>query len=303
MTTERVDKKWVKQGLASFSTEALLGTLSHYGVQTDEASFKKLAETQYPFAIGAEWDRKWKGTGPFAVFPTAAALSLWERWVPEKISPQNFAQVLAVLMVALSAKLTGDTEVPTEEAFAKMSEARTKVPLNEKKEPVEAFLAEALGSFDEKSVEIFDQLAEALAGAGHVQDAEAFADLEEFLLPPRKGVSSAMVRAAKGERDAAVQDLVKLTTEEGRSNIGRLLAVDGLVHLQANSEAAESGRALMLQAEQENDLHLALDLTARLKHVYQQLNNRTGLQQLEQDVKRLEAAHDVAHPGHRAHRH
>ena len=44
MSAERVDKKWQEKGLESYSTEAILGTLQHYGVTTDEAAFKKVAE-------------------------------------------------------------------------------------------------------------------------------------------------------------------------------------------------------------------------------------------------------------------
>lgn len=301
MKTARVEKSWVKQGLSSSTTEAILGTLAHYGVTVDEAGFKQLAAERYPSAIAEAWEAGWKGTGPFSHFPVAAAYELWSRWLPDRLAPHVFAQGLANLMTVLSARATGAAEAPVAEAFERMKALQSRVPLDEKQEPSESFLEEALGSFDEKSVELFDQLAEALAQAGFVQEAEAFADLEEFLLPPRKGVSRAMVRAAKGERDAAVEELVKLSSAEGRSNIARLLAVDGLVHLQANAEAAERGRALLEQAEKEKDLHLALDLTARLQHVYQQLGDRAALQSLEGEVARLEAAHEVAHPHHHRH--
>ena len=34
MTSERVDKGWTKQGLGKYSTEAIFGSLSHYGARS-----------------------------------------------------------------------------------------------------------------------------------------------------------------------------------------------------------------------------------------------------------------------------
>ena len=38
--SERVGKDWQNKGIDTFSTEAILGTLAHYGVTIDEASFR-----------------------------------------------------------------------------------------------------------------------------------------------------------------------------------------------------------------------------------------------------------------------
>ena len=46
MSEERVNKKWMDIGIDKYSTAAILGTLAHYGVALDEASFKKAAEAK-----------------------------------------------------------------------------------------------------------------------------------------------------------------------------------------------------------------------------------------------------------------
>ena len=79
----------------------------------------------------------------------------------------------------------------------------------------------------------------------------------------------------------------------------RLLATDALIHLEAYPEATTAARALLAGAEEAKDYHLALDLCARLEHVYKQANDRTALAALAKQQKALEAAHDAAHPGHR----
>ena len=55
MANDRVDKGWTKKGLDSYSTEAILGTLAHYGVATDESGFRALAEGQFPLQIARSW--------------------------------------------------------------------------------------------------------------------------------------------------------------------------------------------------------------------------------------------------------
>jgi hypothetical protein len=304
VTTQRVEKTWQKQGLKNSPTEAITGTLAHYGVQVDEASFKQRALSAYPSGIAEEWEEVWKGTGPFAAFPAHAAAELWRRWVPDQLSPEDFAEALAQLMNALAMKINGEKEAPTAAAFAHLAQARARMPLAPDGSPDESFLEDALGAFDEEAVELFDELAEALAEEGHVQDAEAFVELEEFLLPARKGAASAVVRAARGEREPAVASLVQLAADAERSAISRLLATDGLIHLEAHREAVTAAQALLAAAEAEKDYHLALDLCARLEHALKALDDRPALAALAKEQRRLEAAHDAAHPGHRhGHRH
>jgi hypothetical protein len=174
--------------------------------------------------------------------------------------------------------------------------------MDDKGQPQVAFIERGLGVFNEKIAEMFDSMAEALAKAGHVGHAEAFADLEEFLLPDRRGIATAVVRASKGEREPAIADLEKVTTDTARGALSRLLAVDGLIHLGAFPQATAHARTQMMQAEKDKDIHLAIDLAARLEHIYKTTGDRGSLQALAQDAARLNAMHDEMHPGHR-HRH
>ncbi|XXF79522.1 hypothetical protein P2318_07140 [Myxococcaceae bacterium GXIMD 01537] len=301
MSTERVEKTWQRQGLKDYSTGAILGTLGHYGVTVTEEEFRKLAGTGYPMAIGTGWSQAWKGTGPFKPFPFAAAQELWRRWMTDRLAPHELSEAVAACMGSLLALLNGAPQAAAGSALEKVNAVRARMPMDAEGVPQQAFVEEALGVFDERFVEQFDGLAEALAERGHAAEGEAFADLEEFLLPERRGVSKAIVRAAKGEKEGAIGDLEKLAADTSRSPLSRLLGVDGLIHLKANAQAAATGRALLTEAEKSEDLHLALDLVPRLEHVYKALGDRAALQALAQDAARLEAAHDHAHPGHHRH--
>ncbi|HSP81232.1 MAG TPA: hypothetical protein VLQ93_22125 [Myxococcaceae bacterium] len=303
MSTERVDKAWQSKGLTDYPTEAILGTLGHYGIQVAEAEFRQLGEKRYPVDIAEGWLPQWKGKGQFAPFPYAAAAELWRRWLPEKLAPMELTESLAQLMGTLGELLEGSQEAAVGPAFERMESVRKRVPLNEKGEPDEPFMRDALAPFDEKATEAFNLLAEMLAKEGHADDAEAFADLEEFLLPVRQGVSRAVVRAANGEREPAIEDLRKVAADSARVPLSRLLAVDALLHLGAFEQTLSVARPLLEEAEREKDWHLALDMCSRLEFAYKRLGDRASLQALERDKARLEAAHDEAHPGHRRHHH
>ncbi|WP_395855163.1 hypothetical protein [Cystobacter fuscus] len=304
MSTDRVDKAWQRKGLKDYSTEAIIGTLGHYGVQVQEADFRQLAEKKYPSGIAQEWLASWKGTGQFAPFPFAAAGELWRRWLSDRLAPYELSEGLAQLMGALGALLQGGNPGAVAPAFERMNAVRQRVPVNDKGEPEPGFMQEALRVFDERAARAFDDLAEMLAKAGHGEAADSFADLEEFLLPDRRGVSKPIIRAARGERDAALEDLQKVAAEGSRTPLSRVLAVDALLHLGANDKVAAVGRPLLEEAERIQDWHMALDVTARLEHAYKQLGDRTALAALAQDRARIEKAHDEAHPNHkRQHQH
>ena len=302
MSTDRVDKAWQRKGLKDYSTEAILGTLGHYGVQVKEEDFRQLADVKYPTGIAEGWMPQWKGTGQFAPFPIAAASELWKRWLKDRLAPYELSESLAQLMGALGLLLQGSPQAGAAEAFARMKQVRERVPLTDGK-PQTGFMQEALRVFDERASRAFDDLAEMLAKSGRVEEAEAFADLEEFLLPDRSGVSKPIVRAAKGERDAALEDLQKVAQDGARSPLSRVLAVDGLLHLGANDKVAAVGRPLLEEGERLKDWHLSLDVLARLEHAYKQLGQSTLLAGLAEDRKRIEKAHDEAHPGHRRQQH
>ncbi|MBM7118518.1 hypothetical protein [Archangium primigenium] len=303
MSTERVDKAWQGKGLKDYSTDAILGTLGNYGIQVSEADFRQLAEKAYPSGIAEQWLMAWKGTGQFKPFPFAAAGELWRRWLGDRLAPYEFSEGLAQLMGSLGQLLQGQKQAPVAPAFERIGELRKRVPTNDKGEPEVNFMQEALRVFDERSARVFDDLAEMLAKAGHGDFADAFADLEEFLLPDRRGVAKPIIRAAKGERDPAIEELQKVVTDGGRTPLSRVLAVDALLHLGANDKVAAVGRPLLEEGERGQDWHLALDMIARLEHAYKQLGDRGALQALEQDRARVEKAHDEAHPGHRRHQH
>jgi hypothetical protein len=293
-----VDKAWQNKGLQEYSTEAILGTLGHYGAPVAEAGFRKLAETGWPQDIALEWGKKWKGTGPFKPFPHAAADELWRRWMPDRPSPNEFAVALAGLMAALTSLISGQKDAPVEAAFESMKSIRQRIPLDDKGQPQLAFVERALGGFDEKVAQMFDSMAEILAKTGNVAQAEAFAEFEEFLLPDRRGIASSIVRATKGEREPALAELEAVSVDTSRTPLTRLLAVDGLIHLGAWPQAAARARPMMMQAEKDGDIHLAIDLCSRLEHVYKATADRAGLQDLSEDMARLNAMHDHMHPGH-----
>jgi hypothetical protein len=219
--------------------------------------------------------------------------------VPEQLSPEDFAEALAGLMDALASKINGEQGAPAAAAFEHFAAARARMPKAEDGSPDQSFLEDALGAFDEDAVELFDELAEALAEEGHLQDARAFAELEEFLLPARRGIASAVVQAASGEREPALAALVTLASGSEEDATRRLLATDGLIHLEAYPEAIAAAKGLLAEAEAAKDFHLALDLCARLAHAYEATKDRSALAALALEQKRLEAAHDAAHPGHR----
>jgi hypothetical protein len=299
VSTDRVDKAWQRKGLKDYSTEAILGTLGHYGVQVSEADFKQLAEKVYPSGIAEQWLPTWKGTGQFAPFPFAAAGELWRRWTNGRLAPYEFSESIAQLMGVLGQLLQGQKQAPVAAAFERMKDVRQRVPINDKSEPEPSFMQEALRVFDERAARAFDDLAEMLVRAGHTEYADTFADLEEFILPDRRGVAKPIIRAAKGERDAALEELQTVVKDGGRTPLSRVLAVDALLHLGANDKVAAVGRPLLEEGERIQDWHLALDMVARLEHAYKQLGDGTSLAAIAQDRARIEKAHDEAHPGHR----
>src|SRR5687768_11330627 len=117
VSTERVDKAWQSKGLQGYSTEAIVGTLGHYGIPAAEGDFQKLAESAWPSDIGLQWGQKWKGTGPFKPFPFAAADELWRRWLPGRVAPRELSDSLAELLKALAGLLEGHKDAPVDAAF------------------------------------------------------------------------------------------------------------------------------------------------------------------------------------------
>lgn len=293
MKSERVDKAWQSKGLAAYSTPAIFGTLAHYGIELDEARFKALAEAQFPLAIAGEWLETWKGTGQFSKFPEAAAEELWQRLVPDRLMPATFADALGELVFALEDMRAGSADAPVGQRFKEVQALKEKVPVVGGAAD-EKFVSEVVVHLGEE-METFQHLAERLAREGHVEDAEEVAGLEEFLFPQLAGVAKAVVRAAKGEQAAAVEDLEAIAKKEGADPHLRLSAVDGLIHLGA-LEPAKLHALTLVDLFEKEDLHLALEVGERLAHLAERLPG--SRRDLEQRLVRLVEAHNRAHPDH-----
>jgi hypothetical protein len=295
---ERVDKRWQEQGLAKYSNAAILGTLQHYGVTIDEETFKKAAGERYPLAIASEWLQAWKGTGQFSQFPYPAAQELWRRVNEGKLAPGTVAEALVGLLAALNAMLEDAAGAPVGKRFAALKELKAKIPLKDGG-AVQEFADEVFAHLPEPMLELFDNVGERLATAGHVDDADEFTEWEEFLLPVRRGIASALVQAAKGEKDAAVNALVAISQDASRGDEGQLLAVDALLHLEQFEKARAPAEALFARGEKSEDHHLALGAGGRLAHLLEQMKDHAALKALEPRLQKVADAHDVAHPHHR----
>jgi hypothetical protein len=296
MAADRVDKQWQNKGLGSYSTQAIIGTLGHYGVSVTEAGYTELAATKFPLGIAEEWHQTWKGTGQFSRFPAAAADELWRRFVRDRLMPGDFAVALAQLVSALESMREGSAEAPVGDRFKKMSEVRARVPLKDGK-PNPRFIAEAVFHMGDWVREL-NHLAENLAKEGHVDDAEEFAELEEFLFPSRAGASKAIVKAAKGDKEGAVADLEALAARREADRENRLSAIDALIQLGEIAKAKGPAVALLDVAEAEKDFHFALELGERLRFVMNKLGPSSDRSQILARLAVLGAEHDEAHPHH-----
>lgn len=297
MSTERVDKSWQKKGLKGYSVEAILGTLSHYGVQLNEADFRTLAQESYPLRIASVWLNSWKGKGQFAAFPFAAATVLWKRFLSDRLLPNDFLEKLYALMEALEGLIEGASDAPVEASFKAAEELLERIPKIEGKVDGK-FVDEVFAPMHEDDVRTFDNLAEKLTGEGHLDDAERFARLEEALLPDRAGVAMAIIRAADGKKQEAVKILTDAAQDSARGLTARMIAVDGLLHVQAFDEARAHGEKLLEEAVKAEDHHAALGVCGRLAHLYQQAGDKKALEALTARAERIEESHRKAHPHH-----
>ena len=297
MGQERVDKGWHTKGLSSYSTAAILGTLGHYGVEVDEAGFRALAAKKFPLAIAEGWARAWKGTGQFARFLLPAADELWKRLEKDRLAPAQFSEALVALVRALEALLAGAPDAPVGGAFKKVHELEARVPRVDAK-PDEHFMVETVMNMGE-TVRSFNRLAEQLAKAGHVDDAEEMAGVEELVFPILGGTSKAMVRAAKGEKAEAQADLEAIAAKPDAALETRLSALDALLHLDAWAVARTHGGKLLDDAEAKGDIHFALEVGERLRLVVNKLGPSEDRTKMIARLTHLAATHETLHPGHR----
>ncbi len=296
-SSERVDKQWQKKGLEAYSTGAILGTLQHYGVALDEEGFRAAAAERFPAQLALDWLAGWKGTGQFANFPYVAAQELTRRLFPDRVMPLSLSKTLAELLESLAAKQQGAGASDLDARFGAVEAMLEKLPTAE--EARRGFVDEALLQLGEKNVRVMDEIAEAVARAGHLEDAKRFAELEEKLLPERAGIATALVQSVAGDRDGAVQKLKAAGEEAGRPVETKVMAVDALTNLNALDEALEIGKAALDTAEATEEHHAAMALCDMVGRILERQGRRDDLAANRERAKRIAAAHHQAHPHHR----
>lgn len=285
---DRVDKGWQAKGIDSYSTEAILGTLGHYGVTVDEAGFKALAEKDFPLSIAVGWHEGWKGTGQFSRFPAAAAEELWRRLCEGQLAPTDLTLALINLLTALNGALEGKPDDGTRDTRFKVVEAYLpKVPTETERR--EKFIAEMAGAMGEW-MEPLDRLAEALARRGQPEAADRFVAIEEVLFPVRVGSARALVKAGKGDVDGAVADLNAMGDDDARDPFNRIAVVDALIDLDRPDDALRVALALVERAERDKDLELGADVVDRLTKLLKANPRMKGRDDLRKRVESLAAA-------------
>lgn len=263
MGTERVDKGWQQRGIDTYSTEAILGTLAHYGVTLDEAAFKAAAAEDYPFAIAGRWHQTWKGVGQFSHFPAAAAEELWRRWCPGQVAPSDIALAVLHLLEELAGLVDGAKDEGTLETRFKVVEAYLpKIPAEAARH--DRFVGELLSAFGQDGMKTFDAMAEALVRAKHDALADRFVTIEETILVQRKDVAKAIVQAERGDEAGAVKALSAIAADATRDFWNRLSAVDALFDFEDFALAKQALLPLFDEAERSKDLER---LSAVVEHL------------------------------------
>jgi hypothetical protein len=291
---ERVDKSWKEKGLAGYSTEAILGTLGHYGVALDEAGFQAAAEQRFPLELALEWKPRWKGTGQFAAFPYAAANELYARLLPEAVSPTKAAEALLGVIATGLRSLDGkDADLPA--ALASMEVLLPKLPAPGERR--DTFLGEFVG-YIETWAKPFNELPTRLAAAGRADEALRVAKVNEGLFPDREGCVTALVRAAQGEREVVVADLTARVADTSKDVYARYSALDALFTLDEDAQVKAHGLAVFDAAAAGEKWGLADTVAHLLGHL---VEKRGGEGAYVREVQqRMELAHRH-HGGHHAH--
>lgn len=292
--TDRLDKQWQEKGLKSYSTEAIIGTLEHYGVSIDPRSFKAQAELAYPLTIAQSWMNLWKGTGKFARLPGAAVEELWRRLAPDLLQPLDVVDALTQLMKALIALRQKQDTAAVDAKFDAMDASLKKLPPEGERR--EHFMAEVVMVLS-GTLETLDLMAEGLAKDGHAAAADRFVGVEEALFPVRKGVSAALVVAAKGDPAAAVAALKAIAEDTARDEYAQLSAIDALIHLRAADTAIGPLGGLGDRADKANDGELLAQLDRRW-HALADTGSPAALAGLRTSHQRMERF-----GGHRHHHH
>ena len=264
----RVDKQWKDKGLTTYSTEAILGTLGHYGVTLDEAGFKASAADRFPLELAIDWKPKWKGTGQFAPFPYAAANELFNRLLPDAPAPMKTAHIVLDLIANGLKEVAGREDAKLADAFKNWDDLVPRLP--PKGDRRDAFLRE-LVTFLESWAQTFNELPERLAKVGKKDQALRFALVHEVLFTDREGCMTALVRAQSGEREGAVADLKKWAEDTSRDIFARYSALDALFQLEEFEVARSLGIAVFDEAARQEKWGLADSIAHLLGHIVQKV--------------------------------
>lgn len=286
MGTERLDKGWQQRGIDTYSIDSILGTLAHYGVTTDETTFKALAATAFPFGIAAQWHETWKGKGQFSHLPGAAAEDLWRRWLPGQLAPVDVTLGLIKLLEALEARLDDRPDEGMLETRFKVVEAfLPSIPPARRVAFIEEVWS-ALGEWQEP----FDQMALALAAKKLDALADRFVALEEALLTERSGVMAAALQAERGDADTALAAIEAIATEPGRDPYNRLTAIDALLDHERLDAAKTALMPMLDDAEQSKDLELVSATIERLAALLERRPELPERRALAERINRIAAA-------------
>lgn len=283
--TDRVDKQWKDKGLAGYSTEAILGTLGHYGVALDEAGFRTAAQSRFPMELALSWKAKWKGTGQFAAFPFAAASELYGRLVPDAVPPAKVAtKLLEVIATGLGSLAGKPSDLPA--ALTGLEELLSKLPARGERR--DSFLSEFVG-YVQAWAKPFNELPSQLAAAGRKDEALRVAKVNEGLFPDREGCVTALVRAATGERDAVVADLKARVGDPAKDVFARYAALDALFTLEEHETVKLQGLHVFDAAAAGQKWGLADTIAHLLGHLVQKVGADGAY--VREVQSRLELAH------------
>jgi hypothetical protein len=287
----------LEAGLEKYSTTAILGSLAHYGASvTTEEAFKALAAEQYPLQIAEAVMKGWKGKGPWARFPLPAVDELFRRLQPDRMAPAEYARVLVDLMEALGRMMEGAQDAPVGQKFRQLGELKGRAPVKEGK-PEEGWVQEVLWRIGDWR-KVMGRIATDLTKEGHDEDAEEYMAVEDFLLPDWAGMTRALVKAQKGEKAQAVEDLKAMARDGARRSEARVSGVDCLLQLEAWDDAHAVAAPLLDEAEKKEDWHLAMELVQRLGAIYQKKQDGQSMRDLRERMNKISEAHRKVHPHH-----
>jgi hypothetical protein len=281
MSTARVTKDWRSKGLASFTTEEILGSLNHFGVTIDEAGFGQLATALYPLGIARAWEATWNPANQFVLFHVHAAAELWARWQPDRLSTWDFAKALSEFIAQVETLTSGTPSAALESALARVEELLPRVP-REGAGGVPAFIDEVGDHLDyrpwlpgnKRSMDQVDSLARmlwTLVDARAVQLAERFVPIEETFWPVRTGIGRTIIQGARGDHDGAVENLRRMAVSSDSHSAKRIAALDTLLDIEEVGVALNVADALQRVATDTQDEWLTREVNDRLIHLHESI--------------------------------